>query len=223
MTHPSDLLEQELAHLINLTGKMRMLSHQVVMFALLECQAGKTPDCADKLRTALAEFRGIANGLIHPRAGNGLSSLTAQFLTDHPPLTGEQRAMLERFVHSGEALADKTTPERAATLAQLVSGPLLAHLNAIIDTIRLTLETTVQDRRAAQDPLRRTATASVDEIHRLSKALQIVAMNASLEAQRAGDEGAAFGAIAREMRALSQKSLEQAHRLDVDFSGIGLN
>lgn len=223
MPHSIDQIEQDLGHLINLSGKLRMLSHQVVMCALLHCANGVCENDSnaafcDQGRDALNEFKSITTLLTKPSDGDALSPATADLMRRHAPLKLVHIDQLRKFITSAEALIARPTTNAATSLGIFVSGDLLKALNDINADIRALLDQQIGDTREAQKPLILATTRSVSEINRISKTLQIVAMNASIEAQRAGDFGASFGEIAREMRNLSLQGIDQAKKLDADLS-----
>jgi hypothetical protein len=223
MPHSIDQIEQDLGHLINLSGKLRMLSHQLVMCALLHCANGpceKDADAkfCDQGRAALREFKSITTLLTTPSDSDALSAATADLLRRHAPLKQVHVDQLNKFIAGADTLIAKPTANAATTLGTFVSGDLLKALNDVNADIRALLDQQIGDNRAAQRPLILATTQSVSEINRISKTLQIVAMNASIEAQRAGSAGVSFGVIAREMRTLSLQGMDQAKKLDADLS-----
>ena len=129
----------------------------------------------------------------------------------------QQADCILSFITQAQNLIRNHNIAKAAKLGAFAATELLQTLNALIGNISRALDLRIIDKQKDQEPLLVAANASLEEITRLSKTLQIVAMNASLEAQRAGDEGAAFGQIAREMRSLSDKGTIQASKLEQDL------
>lgn len=217
-TQGSDQVEKDLAHLINVSGKLRMLSHQLVMCALLHDCTGQRISFPQKLSDALDEFDQISAEITGMSAHSQLDSATQELLRGDSIISPAQRQTLKDFSTRAAALRDTLSADQAADLGAFAAGELLGALNAINENIRSNLDERISARQQSQEPLLRATSSSLDEINRLSRTLQLVAMNASLEAQRAGENGAAFGEIAREMRELSNKSMDQAKRLESDLA-----
>lgn len=218
MPHSIDQIEQDLGNLINMSGKLRMLSHQVVMCALLHYANNGDPTFAELGDAALVEFQTITALLTHPKTNNALSPATAELLIAQMAVEKPHEDHLRRFITKAVKLAKAPDCTAATELGTFVAGDLLSTLNAINAHIRALLDHKINENRQAQQPLIMAATHSLTEINRISKTLQIVAMNASIEAQRAGTAGASFGEIAREMRSLSLQGIDQAKRLSRDLS-----
>lgn len=217
-TRSENTLESDLAALINLAGKLRMLSHQVVMSALLRSQ---DQSFGPLLTKALQEFEAISQKIDGADERADLAPATIALLRQSPVVTPEQRAHIATFLRLARDLSHGASSD-LAELGRIVSGPLLAALNGIGENIRAALDKCILDNAKAQEPLLRATLSSLDGISRVAKALQIVAMNASLEAQRAGEHGAAFGEIAKEMRGLSIKTLREAGQLSEDVSQFSI-
>lgn len=227
-----DPVEHDLALLINLTGKLRMLSHQIIMCKLLHAAPiSRSEDDSNtalgfdqRLKTARKEFSRISDVLRAPEHDSALSKQTVALMIERALVTEEMVALLQTFLHKTAAL-DHADENDLAALGAFVADELLAGLNALIERISGALDSHAAQKNAEQEPIMKAATRSLAEIDRLAKTLQIVSMNASLEANRAGDDGAAFGTIAREMRDIGAKSLAEAQRMRGDLSlyqkGIG--
>ena len=213
-------VETDLAYLINASGKLRMLSHQVVMATLLSKASENASPYEALSRKALGEFRKITAQLLRPGRETGLTEETGALLISQKVISENNANKLAEFDAAAGRLSKQTPMDEIEKLGAYVAGPLLETLNKANEAIRKTLDAQIESRQKEKEPLMTAASGSVDEITRLSKALQIVAMNASLEAQRAGDHGAAFGEIAREMRGLSKLSMDQATRLDTDLAAF---
>jgi len=52
----------------------------------------------------------------------------------------------------------------------------------------------------------------VTDIERISEKVNIISLNASVEAAKAGNHGLAFGVVAKEIRSLAQSSADSAMR-----------
>ena len=61
-----------------------------------------------------------------------------------------------------------------------------------------------------------TMAEAIAEINDINANIQLLALNARIEAARAGQAGAAFSVVAQEMQSLSGKTSEAAHGLATD-------
>ncbi|MCL1967062.1 MAG: methyl-accepting chemotaxis protein, partial [Fibromonadales bacterium] len=52
----------------------------------------------------------------------------------------------------------------------------------------------------------------ISDIERISQKVNIISLNASVEAAKAGERGLAFGVVAKEIRSLAQSSADSAAR-----------
>ncbi|MGB0905798.1 MAG: methyl-accepting chemotaxis protein, partial [Mangrovicoccus sp.] len=208
-------VESQLGQLIGQSGKLRMLSHQAVMFLLLRDSAPDRDHITKRLSAILAEFSEICVTLESPSKSSALDRPAAEALTESGAIQADHLRLLDQFKSSLRRLtqSQKCSAQDLSQLGDFVAGPLLAALNEINGGIGRCLGDVAAERSAAKAPLLLAVTKSVGQIERLSKSLQIVATNASLEAKRAGDAGRAFGIIADEMRNLSHQSRQQAETL----------
>lgn len=212
--------EAELAQLINATGKLRMLSHQVVMLLLLRQSAPEDDLVAARLRPALEDFAGIAATLQSPDTAPGLGPDAAAALAAQRAITPGALHHIQRFLDFVHHLINQPNDADISKLARHVAGDLLNALNATITGIQAALNAQAQQHQEAQAPLQRAVENSVAEVTKLTKSLQIVSTNASIEAERVGTMGAAFRTIATEMRDLSQKSRGSLDRLTEDLQAF---
>jgi hypothetical protein len=200
-----------------MTGKLRMLSHQVVMCSLLHEEAAQLLNFKETQSNALSEFEKIVKQITDPGPKHGLSQATANVLIASGVVTAAHAKNLEHFVTRASALKQTRDKTSTARLGEFAATSLLQTLNTLISNIRHALDQQIVENQKNQEPLLRATATSLKEITQLSKTLQIVSMNASLETQRAGDGGAAFGEIAREMRMISNKGAEHAAKLKQDL------
>lgn len=221
MQPPDDSAQVDagLGLLINLTGKMRMLSHRVAMFAMLAA-AQEKPDPAHlkNLDEAAGEFGRIYRALCEGDAELGISSAVASELAGSGALDETTKAPIARFldlagmVRQGFA-ADTPAHGPMASLVELVAGELLATLNTLTGAVSTALNARIGARRAQNEQSRTAMLKAIGSINDVSLKVKLISLNASIEAARAGPYGKSFGVIATEIRALSEDAARSAKGL----------
>ncbi|MEM8555149.1 MAG: methyl-accepting chemotaxis protein [Pseudomonadota bacterium] len=211
-------VERDLADLMNQAGKMRMLSHRTVMFGLL---SQVDPRHGQSRDAALSEFCRLMAVLSEPKTAGKLGPLALSALTEVTAISGAHLETLRQFSILAQAAIDgRKGSETFEELGDFVGGRLLADLNSIVEGVQRAIEHVGKRRADAKRPLISKMETSLNQLDRLAKSLQIVATNASIEAQRAGDAGRGFRIISEEMRNLSQQSRSQAEHLGSLFEDV---
>ncbi|MEO1552058.1 MAG: methyl-accepting chemotaxis protein [Pseudomonadota bacterium] len=90
--------------------------------------------------------------------------------------------------------------------AEALRGEVAARTNALIDT----LSGAFDEVRTALDTKADAVRTMLDDLESVGSQLNILAVNASIEAARAGTAGAGFAVVAEEVRRLSQQTMSQA-------------
>lgn len=209
---PNEDVEQALSLLIGLTGKMRMLSHQVVMFALLKSGGGDDDqDAIQKLRHALSEFAAIARMVSDGCAERGIGPATLGCLDAAHAVERKALDAIERFSREATDLSAKMTKgehpaaEDLAALVAFVSEALLTELNGLNDGVRRALDRVLVERYEDERNARHVFLDAVRGIEEISRSVRMISLNASIEAARAGEAGQSFAVIATEVRSLSEQ------------------
>jgi len=214
--------------LINLSGRQRMLSHRVVMFLALAQMATPGPARDSPLasaKAALAEFSnlrrilvegdreaglppapGRARALLHNAVGDGDPSRTGLGLLDG--FVAQSETCIDRFNRS-----DDTVGRELLALSGLVADDLLAFLNQLVAAFEADLAEAQAAEAAAALEIRRFVSSTLEDIERLGVKMHLVAVNAVIEAARAGDAGRAFAIVASEIKALSGQAREEAAKI----------
>jgi methyl-accepting chemotaxis protein len=139
-------------------------------------------------------------------------------------ITLEADAVAERAAESGH----RAEPARVAL--QSIAGQMGGCLKAVRDST----EATLRQHRAAEAAAaalgegaaslervtnaRASLAAIVDEINGFAFQTHLIALNAGVEAARAGDAGRGIAVVAQELRALSQRSSEATRELNTMFA-----
>lgn len=203
-------LESGLGTLINLSGKMRMLSHRVAMFALLAAHAGDNASLRE-LETALNDFSGILDAIQHGSKELGISDEVARVLRNAGALSPTVSYTIERFIAEARQVLRALQSRRCqlqqlAAFARFVSSDLLQALNEVTGNIGKTLQQRLDLRNAQEDLTRRAVRDAIESIDHVSQQVKLISLNASIEASHAGDKGRGFGVIAAEIRALGEEA-----------------
>lgn len=90
--------------LINLSGKMRMLSHRIAMFILSGALTPETKDDDRQLRAALDEFRQIYTTLKKGNPDWGISASVIEMISHGDALGPQFDEMIESFIERTRTL-----------------------------------------------------------------------------------------------------------------------
>ena len=163
----------------------------------------------------------------HPARSRGGARLTGpvvsgwQQLLGHAQRTSQQRerALDARMVALGQQLESVLNLHATTPAAAPLTDDLMGRHHAIVDallhqsrsTARLRLDTlaaarTVLDALEALNVLAR-------EVQTISRATHLLALNASVEATRAGERGGGFAVVAQEVRQLAAQSRQAGMRI----------
>lgn len=112
------------------------------------------------------------------------------------------------------AKASTLTLDSTKELAEFVSSTLQPTVEACLTELRK--QTDVLDNKSA-DQGRKVMEAAVSEIDNISTSINLISLNASVEAARAGQYGKGFAVIASEIQELSQRSKQAVDRVRSNF------
>jgi hypothetical protein len=203
-------IEAGLSALINLSGKMRMLSHRVAMFALLAAQE-KDVSGLHELDSALFDFSSILDAIRHGSPERYISEQVARLLEHHEAVSATAMTAIERFIKQAKllrkALEAGTCPaNQLGSFTRFVAGELLRALNEVTDNISKTLQSQLDARSLHEDQTRKAVKSAIESIDSVSKRVKLISLNASIEASHAGEMGRGFSIIAAEIRTLSEEA-----------------
>lgn len=155
-----------------------------------------------------------------------LSSATAPLWADHARFCREGRDLSQHLLdHSGrvaQRFAEVRSVTQQAARAARGSRSAVADLTSGIDLLQ-------RENRGASMKIKRLAERSVQisamlaTISRMSAQTDMLALNASIEASRAGEEGQGFSLVAEEMRKLAEEAAAAAREIERLVEGIQLD
>ena len=214
-----------LGALINTAGRQRMLAHRAVMLLALSqvAGAGDAGALLDQAGTAFQTFeRGVELLLRGDAAQNiaPLASKRAQGLLASPGRSGRSGATeLEAFGARGRACVDHLSqgdPNCAGELrrlADMAGEVLLPLLNDIVAALEADLADAVVAEAKRTAAVRAVMTGALEDIEQTASRIRLIALNALIEAARAGDAGRAFTVIAEEIRMLGTQTGEESAKM----------
>jgi hypothetical protein len=218
-----------LGRLINLAGRQRMLSHRAVMFLALGRGAVQEVErirLLNSARQAFANFAAAHRTILNGDAEAGLPRLTSSRvrslletpLPDRPDrLSGA--ALVERFLAEGRRALGRQENARHAADGALedLSAMAASDLLDLFTRMTAAFEADLTDAAAAEAAqaieVRRIVAQTLENIEDLGARVNLIAINALIEAARAGDAGKAFAFVGHEIKSLGQQTREEAERM----------
>ncbi|MEM1267439.1 MAG: methyl-accepting chemotaxis protein [Pseudomonadota bacterium] len=191
---------------------MPSLANRAAVLAFRAHGAGKTSAsrlAAEAYNDVIEEFSKIASALKIGDDDLGLTELDAEGLEDvvwadqslHEAVDGF--VVQAYFVYaqlSGPARADDGELMR---LAELTSGSLFASLETATHAVQAKIADLARAEQEKSNHARDLTINTVSKLNDVTRSIQMIAINASIEAGRAGEAGRGFYVIANEIRELS--------------------
>lgn len=222
------LKESEISDLINQSGRLRMLSHRSgMLLSFVSHSSSPDPWFSDELEKTSTNFHTsyqlivdkVANdadlsrsfhALLHKRAENesSIESVISDFMTkssrlsEHlPTATQATSSSLQRFL-------------------KLIATDLLAALNKIVSFFESQLNKVSDNKSAGISDLAKEVEDSLSDVDNINLTVKMLALNASVEAARAGDAGKSFSVISKEMNDLSQQIRQVSDNIKRDLKSF---
>lgn len=227
----SSVDRRPLGRAIELAAALPALANRAALCALWATTL-KTKDKAkaekirQRFRAAIDTFTAVCSALRQGDDALGIDADTAALLEERiwsekgvcEDLDGfVGRAYYAHTLLAGPALADF---EEAQALADLASGALSTRLEQVAEAVRAVFEQqsaeTIRNTEASRELTART----IQNLDDLTMKIQLISVNASVEASRAGVAGASFGVIAKEISALSYCAQSAVDEIRKGFSEL---
>lgn len=224
-----------LGRLINDGARLRFFPHRVMMFVLLARDAtpAERHEFLGLARDTLTEWQRIAHGIggqhdlieVDPALSDWLNEHMAPVATRYEHICRHFSDEAEQLV-SGRVAAEQAQG-RIVALSRFVATDLLACMNELVasfeteltDTAERTSDITRQV--LAQQASTAEATISArqlaEQLNQVNGKVQMISLNALIEASRAGEAGQVFGAVAQEIKALSAEIGSLVKRMQADL------
>lgn len=206
--------ELMLGHALEMMGKMPALASRAAVYALLaesmsHSERSASSSAQARFGDVLDLFAALLAALKSGDEAHGVSPGAAAMLEEHVWSDARISGAVDQFVASAfflrAQLAGPATVDHveARELGELAAGPVAdAFVRAIGVVRRLFDESAAKSKQnavAASDLTVRT----LEKLDDLTLRIQLISVNASVEAARAGQAGAGFGVIAQEINMLS--------------------
>ncbi|MCP1198947.1 methyl-accepting chemotaxis protein [Notoacmeibacter sp. MSK16QG-6] len=181
-----------------------MLSHRMAMAALLsQNESGDANAALSRYHEALEEFCDIYQTI----RGSGDAS---RLLLENGVLDARTTGCIDRFIAEakslGKVLPKHATVSRLGSFSDFVADDLLACLNTLTQRVGETLNAEIAYHAEQEQAGRQALLEAARSIGTVARQVQLISLNASIEAARAGDAGLGFSVIAKEIRDLSEQA-----------------
>jgi hypothetical protein len=220
-----------LGALINIAGRQRMLSHRVVMLLALSRlpgagDGGELDSAGEALAAYQDGVRLLLKGDSEQRIPPPSSERVRELLTAAGPDGRTGAAVLDAFGARGQTCFERLRQgdERCAgeirALAEIAGEILLPLLNAIVAAYEADLVDAFRAEAARTADIRAVMTGALDDIEQTASRIRLIAINALIEASRAGDAGRAFSVIAEEIRRLGAQTGEESAKMQAAIARL---
>lgn len=200
--------------IVELLGRMPTLANAACVFAMTSLMLEKSDKSAAKasataFRARIDEFSKMLAAIKDGSDDVGISAETAANLQANLFSDSLDTAVFNQFVSQSYFIhtllkgPGSALPEEVMDLASMVTGDLTETLQDLILKASELLTRLNKDQNEERSKGRNLTTEAVKNLNDLTRQIQLISVNASIEASRLGQEGRTFGVIAEEIKALS--------------------
>ncbi len=171
----------------------------------------------ERASSAIAEFTGEARRMVSVAAReNEMASRQASALREmSASLETVTRCSRSSVRSTSEMLETVHRSEENAASGQKASSEAVAMIESLMSQVRTTAE-----RMRALDRHAQQITEIIDTVRHVAERSNVLALNASIEAVRAGEHGRGFLVVAKEMNQLAEQSKRSAERIRAQLTEV---
>ncbi len=230
-TPEADVLEETaaLGRAVELAGRMRTVANSAAMQALWAIVVEESDRVAAKRARArfsedVQAFAAYLDALTAGDDALGVPAALARRLGEttlaEPKIQSALGGFVERARSMGDASDDEATDVDAARrLVEMASGPVAAALETVLGALSGLLADSTRDRDKQAAATRKLTEETVENLKDLTVRIQLIAVNASVEAARVGQAGAGFGVIAHEITTLAKNAQSAIDQISKGLAG----
>ena len=202
---------------INIAGRQRMLSQRVGLLLLgLMAQKSDTGNfpigMISQMEEALREFDQGHSILLNGSAEQGIPAVSSSgakallagrhgMRVDPIARFRKETAQFVAWIQRGEELSTG----KCLSLTDFILGDLLDFLQKVVKTLQADFGELMERTRAAATQNMQRVNQAVREIQEAAHYSRMIALNAKISAERAGEFGREFGALTNEIKDISER------------------